>query len=380
MIQLLKSRRLWLASLTIAGVIFLKEAPFVISTGIVILALRFDPATLRPLKNFRFWLIVSFLVILVPIFTGVSDAQFLGIAYSSVQFDSMILMALRGIDVFLVFQILSTNLNSDKARQLFQKLGISHFDLLFSISKETLPRIRSVLKARAHQLHHPDGNHLQLGQIISYAAAVIQDMVTMAESYSTEPESVTSETPQSVLVELLTDPTPKLLIISGDPGAGKTPWIVTFLKNLQDAGFPAGGIISEKVTKSNGRWFHQLRRVEDGSVMELNTMEVIETPIQVGKFYFFPEALNWGVDALLKALSKEWIIIDEIGHLEFQKSGFFPALNEIDEHYSGHLVFTVRSSLLSELDVFLKEHLSNIAQRERRIVTLASPLSILNEI
>ena len=376
MMQLIWSRRLGLACLILIGVLSLKNAPFIISAGIVLLALWFDPATLRPLKNYRFWLIVSFLVILVPIFTGDQDGKFLGVAYSTVQFDAMILMALRGIDVFLLFQTLSTNLDSNKARQLFQRLGISHFDLLFNISKETLPRIRSVLKARAHKLREPNKNRLQLKQFIPFAVDVIQDMINMAESYSAEPESPDSTTPHSILNEMLSDPTPQLLVISGDPGTGKTPWVVDLLKTIQDSGYQVGGLISEKVTKDSGRWHHQLRRIKDDSVMDLNTMDSFATKTHVGKFYFYPQALEWGVDSLLKALSDDWIIIDETGHLEFQRKGFFPALVKMDKHFTGHLVLTIRSSLITELDSFLAEHLPNLAERKRHTVTLQLPLTI----
>jgi len=110
--------------------------------------------------------------------------------------------------------------------------------------------------------------------------------------------------------------------------------------------------------------------------MDLNTMDSFATKTHVGKFYFYPQALEWGVDSLLKALSDDWIIIDETGHLEFQRKGFFPALVKMDEHFSGHLVLTVRSSLITELDSFLAEHLPNLAERKRHTVTLQLPLTI----
>jgi len=372
--KLWRSRRFWLALLVLMALLNLRVCPLAISIGILAVAHFFNPGTWRPLRNIRFWIVISLLVILVPLFTGDLESRFLGMRYSQAQLDQMLLMALRGIDVFLLFQILTTDLDSRRARQVLERLHLSQFDILFTISKESLPTIRSILKARTSQFR-ARGGRIQVRRLIPYAGTILQDMILLAEQLSGEEQL--PDVPEYGQLVKEAGETPTLILVCADPGAGKSPWVNGLYEHLEAAGKSIGGIVSLKVRESEDSWHHEMQDLLTGDRQPLNTMDNLPDTRKAGKFSFYPGAFQWGCERIRKAVGASWVIVDEVGIMELQGKGLHAGLSALDDAARGHVVLTLRNSLVDRFQDQLPDLWPQLAQRPRIVVQLPKTLAAL---
>jgi nucleoside-triphosphatase len=87
---------------------------------------------------------------------------------------------------------------------------------------------------------------------------------------------------------------------------------------------------------------------------DIKNQKLSITPI--GKFNFYTDAFKKANAILIQALSQNprWLVIDEVGKLEITGKGFYISVVEAVKMYSdkdktGHLLITVRDSLLEEV-------------------------------
>ena len=121
-----RSKRFWTALLILTGLFLLRLTPYLIVALLFCIAFLYNAKTVQPLKNYKFWIIILFLVLIVPIFTGVQDKSFIGINYSSVQLQKTLFMTLRGISVFLLFQVLTIDLDINNIKPIVSKIGVKN--------------------------------------------------------------------------------------------------------------------------------------------------------------------------------------------------------------------------------------------------------------
>ena len=98
-------------------------------------------------------------------------------------------------------------------------------------------------------------------------------------------------------------------------------------------------------------------------------MEPQVQAIETEKYYFNRSALDWGSQRLNAAVG-DWLMIDEVGIFEFNNQGFFSALQQLDEQFTGVLVLSLRKSLLVELDDFRARELPRLHGWQRYFVIL----------
>ena len=163
---------------------------------------------------------------------------------------------------------------------------------------------------------------------------------------------------------------PCLIIIVGDAGAGKTPWVEQLIDLLQSKNETVDGILSKKNQESDDKWYHDLIRISTNEKRKLTTMAEIDTDIKIGKFNLYKDSIKWGNEQLVTMQKTDWLIVDEVGLLEFDGDGFIPGLQSVVMDFAGCLVITIRSSLIQHLDSFLEEYLSSAKSWQRHIIKL----------
>ena len=284
--------------------------------------------------------------------------------------EKTLFMTLRGISVFLLFQVLTIDLDIKNIKPIFSKIGIKNFDLLYSLSNEIFPKIKSILNARYTQFRTNWKNHRTIVLVIDFFSEIFTDFFHLSDQLSYSEAGIVAITPIDFLSQNIFNDKPSLIVIVGDAGTGKTPWIEQLINLLHGNNEKVDGIISKKSQELDDKWHHDLVRISTDETFQLTTMDEIDTDIRIGKFYLFKDTINWGNYQLTSMKNSDWIIIDEVGLLEFDGDGFLPGLQSIIPNFNGHLVITLRVSLLQHLDNFIEEQLPAVKEWQRYIVKM----------
>ena len=368
--EFLRSKRFWIALLILIGLFLLRLNPYLIAGLLLCIAFLYNSKTVRPLKNYKFWIVILFLVLIVPLFTGVQDKYLLGINYSSAQLQKTTFMTLRGISVFLLFQVLTIDLDIEKIKPLFFKIGIKNFDALYNLSNEIFPKIKSILNARYTQFQSNWKNNRSLELVFNLFTDIFTDFFLLSDQLSTSETKLTPIIPKDFLNQ--SDFTDKscLIVVVGDAGTGKTPWVEQLITLLQNNNETVDGIISKKNKETDDKWHHDIVRISTNEKRQLTTMNEIDTDIKIGKFYFYKDSITWGNEQLLTMQKTDWLIVDEVGLLEFDGNGFIPGLQSVVTNFEGYLVITIRSAIFQHLDNFIEEQLPTVKSWQRPIIKL----------
>ena len=132
----------------------------------------------------------------------------------------------------------------------------------------------------------------------------------------------------------------QFFIVSGPSGAGKTTFLEHCLSKMQEKGLRVGGLLAPTV--DGRRRLQLLGSAEllrfqlndgtpgDGSGQSSST-EIVDG-VQVGNFCFDRDtfaAARSELHGLRELQSADWILIDEVGPLEFRGEGLEPALGDL---------------------------------------------------
>ena len=364
------SKRLLVALTIFTGFLFLRLNPLIIALTIFVIALMYNRNTVLPLKSFKFWVIIIFLLILVPLFTGAQNKSIFGISYSSEQLQKMILMTMRGISVFLLFQVITIDLNVSKIKSLFTKLGIKNFDILYNLSTEIFPKIKSILTARYNIFKSKWRKNKSIETILNFCTEIFTDLFHLIEQMVTQKSDKNDLLPIQILEQIKTKQNPQLIVIIGDAGSGKTTFVKKLIKSIQIAGESVDGLFAEKIIEDDKSWHHKLVRISTNEFRNLTSMQPLKSKIKVGQFYFDKNSIIWGNNQLETMPQTDWIIIDEIGILEFDGGGLLSGMQALVKNVNGKLIITLRKNLASNFTKFLKEHLPDLHDWNQTKITI----------
>jgi len=321
------------------------------------------------LKSIKFRFAIGLLVVIVPLFAGVQDRSFLWITYSSAKLAQTSLMALRGIVVFLFIQVLTVEQDSEKFAQRLAKLGSKNFVTLYELSREIIPNARHILNNRLKQKRKFSIASFRPVALLNLISQVFVDLVHLAERLNQPYQPRIDKNPAQLVDKIAGNDQPALIVVTGEPGSGKSTWLQELQQELEDRSIAVGGVITLREYVSESTWKLVLTDIANGEQQVIATMEPRELAIETEHYYFDQVALDWGSQRL-SAAAGNWLIVDEVGILEFDHQGFYPALKQIDDQFSGMLVLSLRKSLLVELDDFLARELPQLHSWQRYFVIL----------
>lgn len=124
----------------------------------------------------------------------------------------------------------------------------------------------------------------------------------------------------------------RLLLLTGEPGVGKTTVLLKTVEALRAEGYRVGGMISREVRSRGGRVGFEILDLNDGKTGWLANVNQ-ETGPQVGKYRVNLENLNdLGATSILKAADgSDVTAIDEIGPMELYSDKFIGAVRRAIE-------------------------------------------------
>lgn len=86
-----------------------------------------------------------------------------------------------------------------------------------------------------------------------------------------------------------------------------------------------------------------------------------ELTVNIGRFYFYAASFEKANSILINEMTKapEWLAIDEVGRLEMEEKGFYPALKKLIPFYqlektTGSLLLVIRDSMVEKVCSFFE--------------------------
>jgi nucleoside-triphosphatase THEP1 len=142
---------------------------------------------------------------------------------------------------------------------------------------------------------------------------------------------------------------PRLVLVTGPTGQGKTTRCRALAAQAQAAGLTVDGILSVAEFEGDTKSRIQLVHLGTGERRLLATRdEQADSALVYGPWAFDPEVVRWANDLLSRSPTADCLILDELGPLEFNLgAGLQAGLALIDQRKASWTIVTLRPSLLA---------------------------------
>lgn len=139
-----------------------------------------------------------------------------------------------------------------------------------------------------------------------------------------------------------------IFILSGPVHGGKTTLLENSLAGWASRGLAFGGFLSVAVLDGQGRTEYDLLDLKEGRRLPFLRRTGEPEAERTGPFFFVGRTLELARAIILRAGPGELLIVDEVGPLELQGSGLWPALREVIFRPDVKTVLVVREEILEK--------------------------------
>ena len=144
------------------------------------------------------------------------------------------------------------------------------------------------------------------------------------------------------------------IIVTGTVGVGKTTVCEKVIQTAKSLGYSCGGILTPKAP-DKGIIIVDIKTGEGKVLASINS--VYQGP-HIGKYFFNPDAIDFGIRAIERGTSTDILFVDEIGYLELQGNGFVKILELIGTEKVKNSILVIRKELLPAFSSRLGSNLS----------------------
>lgn len=146
------------------------------------------------------------------------------------------------------------------------------------------------------------------------------------------------------------------IIVTGKVGIGKTTVCHKVIQMAKSLGYRCAGILTPKAADDG----IVILDIQTGKRQTLASISNIYEGPRIGKYFFNPDAIEFGIRAIGRGISSDILLVDEIGYLELQGKGFARALELIAAGRVKNSILVVRRELLPAFSARLGCNLSII--------------------
>lgn len=132
------------------------------------------------------------------------------------------------------------------------------------------------------------------------------------------------------------------IIVSGRVGIGKTTICEKVVERARTLGYSCGGILTPKVPDKG----IIVVDVQTGERKALASIKKIYQGPHIGKYFFNPDAIEFGIKAIDRGISSDILFVDEIGYLELKGEGFVKILELVRVGKVKSSILVIRKELL----------------------------------
>ncbi len=147
----------------------------------------------------------------------------------------------------------------------------------------------------------------------------------------------------------------KAIMITGNPGIGKTTLISNVVEIIKDRGYSVGGIITQEIRDEQKRIGFEILNIDSGKKGVLAHIDLKKGP-KIGKYFVNTKDLDEiGVAAITDSLNRskiDLIIVDETGPMELTSMKFRNAVTAAisgNKPFLGTVQFKLRNNFVKIL-------------------------------
>ncbi|OGD16143.1 MAG: hypothetical protein A2V76_03120 [Candidatus Aminicenantes bacterium RBG_16_63_14] len=144
-----------------------------------------------------------------------------------------------------------------------------------------------------------------------------------------------------------------VLVLSGPVHGGKTTFLERSLPRWTARGVSCAGFLSPAVTAADGEKGYDLLELKEGRRRPYLRRQGEPGAERTGPFVFVPAALDLARSIIREADARELLVVDEVGPLELQGGGLWPALRETVGRPERRILLVAREEILEDLAAVL---------------------------
>ncbi len=134
-----------------------------------------------------------------------------------------------------------------------------------------------------------------------------------------------------------------VIIITGDIGIGKTTVCEKVVRTARSQGHSCGGVIARKA----GNGDIVIEEILTGETRVLASTDDIYQGPRTAKYFFNPEGIDFGIQAIDRGTSSDILLVDELGPIELRGQGFSGVVERIADGKIKNCIVVIRKGLLS---------------------------------
>jgi nucleoside-triphosphatase THEP1 len=283
--------------------------------------LRAYPRAAARIRRVSLWVELSVVMLLAGLLLGGARGGAAGMAEGLLAGGTMVLRAML---VLFGFTAVSVELRNPIILSYVERRRLRGLSDALGVAFSTLPAFTATLASPGAMWRRP-------GQL---AAALIAQAGALAR------------------VPYATGRHPRVVILTGNTGSGKTTRAKEVVARLRARGITVGGILAPGLLEDGRRTGFDIVNLATGESAQLAREHAggAARRAQWSRFSFAEEGLALGLKALgTDAPGADVVIVDEVGPFELAGGGWAASLDRLVRDYPGVIVLAVRSSIVEEV-------------------------------
>ena len=274
----------------------------------------------RPLRYFKrpwFWIQISLFILISALFyDGFNKENY----FTAEGITAGLKMGVRAVLIVIGFSAISSELRNPFIKVLLYRRGFWQFYTALGLAFSVLPYLIKNSARPKKILRNPLKS--LIGNI--YDAELILDEFQKTKICS------------------------KVVVITGKRQGGKTTFVHSVVKKLQNKGYAVSGFLAKGKFKDNKRSEFYISDIQSNESILICNTEGTDDQKRIGRFYFNEEGLNFGKNILKpeKLGKADFVVIDEIGPFELKGKGWTESVEQLLEYDNYKMIWVVREKLV----------------------------------
>ncbi len=312
-----------------------------LSLGTWVLALaRLDRKALQRMGRPRFWAVTLLLALATGIVLGPRDLTVLGVPLSRQGLSAGLLMVIRGALIFGIASFAGPALAGRRMSRGLARSGMTSLGGAATVALGLLPELKNRLAGPGREAPlGPRGLRDRVARIHDLAVRAFCETIRVAEELGNASGRASG---------------PRIVVVVGDPGQGKTGLVQDIARRCREAGLPVAGVVQPAVTEEGIRVGYDLLDVATGDRRPFARSAASVAPGSP-RYTFESSGWDWAADRIRRGRQDaKVIVVDELGRLEASGGGHLRALrDEVDGDRAGWWVLAVRRDGLAAITQWL---------------------------